>query len=109
MEIVLELGEGQSIRFPKEGGVTSVGLKENCPYCGQPDCYADCDGSAGDIDGLESEEQMYARKVVNTAIDAVESLLLSFANAGLIRLTDTRLKDAVQTTLDAIANNCGEE
>jgi hypothetical protein len=113
MEIVISLGEGKSIRFPKEGGVTSVGLKEDCPQCGQPDCYKHYNYAATPSSKTEDEQEMIQRRACNAAIDAVESLLLSLANAGLIKLAntstspvyDTRLKDAVQETLDAIANH----
>jgi hypothetical protein len=115
MEIVLELGEGKSIRFSKEGGVTSVGLKEDCPQCGQPDCYRHYNFAATPSSETEDEHEMIQRRAYNAAVDAVESLLLSLANAGLIKLVNTstspeygRLKDAVQTTLDAIANNIGD-
>jgi hypothetical protein len=116
MEVVIDLGSGKSIRFPKEGGVTSVGLKEDCPVCGQPDCYEHYGHKATPTSGSEEEWEMLQRKVVNTSIDTIESLLLSLANAGLIKLSNTstspcydaRLKEAVQTTLDAITNNVEE-
>jgi len=59
------------------------------------------------VDGLESEEQMYNRKVMNTAIDTVESLLLALSEAGAINLVkdNEKIVEAVQTTLDALVNH----
>lgn len=84
--------------------ITSAGLKQVCPYCSQETCYADCDGAAGDIDGLESEEQMEMRRLYNFAVDGLESYLLALSMAGVDVSTDA-FKEALQTTLDAIANN----
>jgi hypothetical protein len=110
MEVVLELGEGKSIRFPKEGGVTSVGLKEGCPECGQPDCYEHYNYKTSPSGPCEDVQEMIQRKVVNTAIDAVESLLLSLIKAGMLNvfINSDKIADAVQTTLDAIVNNVGD-
>ena len=106
-EIILRLDHERYISFPKEGSVYSESIKEDCPYCADPDCYANCDGSAGDVDGLESEEQMYDRKVINTAIDTVESLLLALSEAGVINLVkdNEKIVEAVQITLDALVNH----
>lgn len=107
MEVVFDLGAGKSIRLPKEGGVTSVGLKEGCPVCGQPDCYDHYGHKATPVSGCEDEQEMLQRKLVNTAIDTVESLLLSLVKAGMLNvyINSDKIADAVQTTLDAIANN----
>jgi hypothetical protein len=104
MDFVIPVNDIATIRISKEGMLTSEGLKEECPYCGQVDCYADCDGSAGDIDGLESEEQMIERRVANARADGLEALVLALVCKGYDP-TDEKFKGAVTTACDAIANN----
>lgn len=104
MDYVIPINSIARICVSKEGLLTSEGLKEECPYCGQADCYAHCDGSAGDFDGLESEEQMNERRVANARVDGMESLILALAKKGY-NITDERFRDAVITACDAIANN----
>ncbi len=104
MDFVIPINDGMNIFISKEGALTSMGLKEECPYCGCKDCYADCDGSAGDIDGLESEEQMNERRIANARVDGMESLILALVCAGYDP-TDEKFRNAVITTCDAIANN----
>jgi hypothetical protein len=95
-------------RFILEGNtIRSENLKEVCPYCRNTDCYANCDGAQGDIDGLESEEQMHAREVSNHAIDAVESLVLALHLSGQYDIEAPAFIKAVETTLDSIGNNLG--
>lgn len=104
MDSVIEINKYAYITVSEEGTLTSEGLKTDCPYCSCQDCYADCDGSAGDIDGLESLEQMNERMVSNARIDGMESLILALAKEGY-DITEERFKNAVITTCDAIANN----
>lgn len=104
MDFVIPINDDMKISISKEGLLTSRGLKEECPYCGQVDCYADCDGSAGDIDGLESEEQMIELRVSNARIEGMESLVLALVCEGFDP-TDEKFKNAVITACDAIANN----
>lgn len=104
MDFVISINNDAKICVSKEGLLTSNGLKEECPYCGQTDCYADCDGSQGDIDGLESEEQMIERRVANARIDGMESLILALALEGF-DITDERFRSAVITACGAITNN----
>lgn len=107
MEIVLDFGDRRSIRFSKEGGITSVGLKEPCPVCGQCDCYDHAGHKSHPNAGCETVEECQARQVSNAAIDGVESLLLSFTKAGIINLVrdNKAIVEAVEVTLDAIGNN----
>lgn len=104
MDFIIEINENSRIAVSKEGILTSKGLKEECPYCGQTDCYANCDGSQGDIDNLESEEEMIERRIANARVDGMESLILALALKGY-NMTHERFKEAVITACDAIANN----
>ena len=69
------------------------------------DALSDCDGSAGDVDGLESEEQMVERRVSNAAIEGVESLALSLLQAGVVEFGSPEFAVALEVALDAIGNN----
>jgi hypothetical protein len=86
-------------------GLSSEELKDPCPYCLQDDCYGNCDGSAGDVDGLESEEEMVDRQIYNATIDGIESLTLALLSNGALRYDDPKLKEALETSLAAAANN----
>jgi hypothetical protein len=102
MSAVIRINDG--VYFEYDFGVlTSHGLKEPCPYCGQDDCYADCDGSQGDIDGLESEEEMIERRVTNARVDGLEALILAMAKDH--NLLESKTKEAIITAVDAIANH----
>lgn len=102
-EIIMPVSAGRIILDGH--GVRSEDLKEACPYCGQVDCYADCDGAQGDIDGLESEEQMNERRAANSAIDGVESLVLALVEGKVCDPLSAKFKEAIATALDAIGNN----
>lgn len=113
MAIVIRVSGGH-IGY-SDGVLYSEGLKESCPYCSSETCYADCDGSQGDVDGLESEEQMVERRVSNAAIDGVESLVLAMLSSGVIgpvwsdvdgeSALDSRVVQAIEVALDAVGNN----
>lgn len=89
-----------------------AGTKEECPYCNLIDCYGDCDGSKGDIDGLETEEETASRRDYNAACDGIESLLLNLVSSGCV-LNDARddfrdresLEKALKDAIDGCANN----
>lgn len=87
-------------------GLFSEGLKDPCPYCLQDDCYGNCDGSTGQWrEGLESGEEMVDRQIYNATVDGIESLALALLSKGALRYDDTRLKEALETSLAAAANN----
>jgi hypothetical protein len=85
------------------GGSIISQLHSECPYCSRVTCYADCDGGGGDIDGLESEEDMEERRHYNAMADAVESLILAHVMAG-IDVTEPAYSEGVETAMEAIAN-----
>tara|TARA_R110000824_G_scaffold201667_2_gene385749 strand:- start:3796 stop:4161 length:366 start_codon:yes stop_codon:yes gene_type:complete len=95
--IVLELND-------EGGGTISSDLKESCPYCDCIECNADCDGSAGDIDGLEDQDDLDSRNRYNAAIDGLESLILAHAFAG-IDITTPAYLEGIETAESAIGNN----
>lgn len=69
-------------------------FKEPCPFCGDEDCRYDCDESQAEG---KSDER---RHRYNDAMDALESFLIAMAVEG-IDLDDTRIRMAIQVTLDA--------
>jgi len=107
-ELTLDIDGVKSISLviAEDGSVGSItsSLKDSCPYCQLPDCYADCDGSQGDIDELESEEDMENRRRWNETMDVIESLVLGHACAG-VDVTSKAYITGIQTTIEALTNN----
>ena len=90
-----------------EGGEISSALKESCPYCGENDCYFDCDMSQGnpeDEPELETEEQVGQRRQFNATMDGVEAMLLALACAG-VDLDTPKICEAIETVVQAAENN----
>ena len=86
------------------GEITSD-LKEPCPYCGSVDCEFSCDGSQGaqsDEDG-ETEQEAIERHKFNAGIDALESIILAHACAG-INITSLAYKEGIEVTLNALSD-----
>lgn len=85
----------------RNGGTIKSNLKENCPICGA-ECYGACESiSSGEV---EAPEDLDSRRMFNTAMDAVESVVLAHACAGL----DVQSKEYVEglkTAIEAISNN----
>jgi hypothetical protein len=106
MDFVIPLGGGNSICVSKEGAVRSYGLKEKCPYCGDENCYGECDGYHSDDEGgvfKESSVDTHEREVTNTQIDTVEWLVLALCKAGY-NITEDKFVEAVSTVIDTITN-----
>jgi hypothetical protein len=95
--------------FGKGGRIETDLERETCPFCGSSDCCFSCDGSVSHFekeeDKTESEEEVATRIKFNGALDGIESLLLSLCSADLLKSEDPKVNEALQTTLDAIANN----
>lgn len=89
------------------GNVHST-LKQSCPYCGQWNCYHNCAKSSEAWDNsseeLETEDEYDSRYRYNTAIDAVESLVLAHACAG-INVDSKEYKEGLKSAIEAMANN----
>mgnify|MGYP006865102700 CR=1 FL=1 len=86
------------------GSITSHDLKETCPSCDSVGCNLSCDGSLGADDNAESDEERVARLVLNGAIDAIESLILTHACAG-VNVEDEKYQKGIAYALDAVGNN----
>jgi hypothetical protein len=92
------------------GNLASHLSRETCPFCGEATCYHDCDESVAEfvekdsIDQSESEEEVAERREYNAFLDAVESITLAHACAG-IDIGDPRYVEGLQTALDAAGNN----
>ena len=97
---------------PEEGGSIVTGLeRETCPICNLPDCCFSCDMSKAEHEDAEepkpqSEDEVAERLKFNGGLDALESMLLAAACAGLLATSeDPRWNEIIQTTMDALGNN----
>ena len=109
--IVITLTEN-SLDKPKlyKAGTISSDLKKPCPYCEQSDCHYSCDESqAGGFNGkeLETDDEYNTRRQYNTAIDAIESIILAHAVAGL-DVEASEYLEGLNSALDKIANEFGD-
>lgn len=89
-------------------GVIESDLQENCPYCDQSGCYLHCDESqAGGFqeneEDLETEDEMYERAEYNKMMDALESLILGHACAG-VNIESPGYLEGIETAVQAIAH-----
>jgi hypothetical protein len=88
-----------------DGGSIQSNLRENCPIC-KAECYGGCESIQSIIDSKEveaSEDKIY-RFLLNTAMGAVESMILAHYCAGV----DIESKEYVQgleTAIEAIKDN----
>ena len=88
-----------------KSGTIEQGLpRETCSSCDQADCYNQCDGSQGaDDDNKESEQDAIDQTRYNAVLDAVESIILAHACAG-IKVNDPKYIEGIETTLEAAGN-----
>ena len=82
------------------GGSISSSLKDVCPYCGQSECYFDCDESQA----LETEEANEQKERYNAMVDGIESLVLAQAMSG-IDIESPQYLEALETAINAIISN----
>lgn len=104
IELVV-LGRLLSVTVEGESGRIVSGLdREACPSCGVAGCNNECDGSQGaDEHNEESEDDVRGRLSYNVFCDALESIVLAHACAGV----DVETKQYVaglETALDAASN-----
>ena len=109
MDFVIPINDSTRISISKDGLLTSQGLKEECPHCGQVDCYEHvADQSDPDTqwihEDMESPEENQERQVANARVDGMESLILALVNEGY-NPTDEKFRNAVIIACDAIANH----
>jgi len=103
MKKVYEIDKDLIIEVEDGGGQLLGTLKDTCPYCGQADCYFDCDQSTWD-DEQETRDGADNRKTFNTVMDGIEALLLALACEG-VDVGTAQFEVAIQTAIQATANN----
>jgi hypothetical protein len=103
----LNLLHGNRLRITVEDGrgeIDSTLQREVCPSCNDVDCCFECDGSQGaDADNKEDEPAVSTRLQYNGFLDAVESIALAHACAG-IDVQDARYVQGLETALQAAEN-----
>jgi len=96
-----------------KGGNIESGLpRETCPSCGSPDCCHSCDQSqmenVGDDDDNpcdgEENDDVAGRLAYNGFVDAIESIALAHACAG-IKVDDRKYIEGLNSALEAAGNN----
>ena len=80
------------------GNLIHSKLKDECPACKNPNCYAHCEEST------ETDDEWLNRHRWNTAMDALESMILAHAIAG-IDVESPAYIEGIETTCDALSNN----
>ena len=66
------------------GSIESGLPRETCPSCDEADCANMCDGAQGaDDENTESEYEAIDRQRYNAALNALESIVLAHACAGI--------------------------
>lgn len=94
-EIVVKISNGS--------GSIASNLKEKCPSCGsEAYCYQETK-----LCPTNELLQGNSRILFNMCIDAIESLILAHACAG-INISSKKYVEGLQTALDAIGNNMGD-
>lgn len=93
------------------GGARLIGgQKETCTHCDDPQCDWDCMEAlewASDRDPdmcRENTEELEDKRNFNYAMDALESLILAHAQAG-VDVTSNIYLEGYKTAVDAICNN----
>ncbi len=97
-----------SVRYG--GGSIQSCLKETCPHCQDPNCDFDCYESyewTEIKDVLTTEEkqgELKSQSNYNYACDAIESLVLNHAIAG-VNIESPAYIEGLEASIDGIANN----
>ena len=95
-------GESQPLA---DGEITSSLPRETCPSCGKAACCNDCDGSQGaDEENKETAEEAIDRQRYNAFLDAIESITLAHACAG-INISDPAYVEGLETAMQAAGSN----
>ena len=88
----------------KGGGSITSNLKETCPYCGKVDCYLHCEIEIKTDAQIETEDEMHSRYNFNKVMDAIESIILAHAVAG-IDVSSRAYVNGIDTAVFACSNN----
>jgi len=95
------------LNFGNKGAAAIVSdLKDGCPFCDQSDCYNGCDESMGD-DGLgavETEDELDNRRRWNFGMNAIESLVLAHACAGINVCGEKYIK-GIEQAIEGLSND----
>jgi hypothetical protein len=97
-----------SIRFG--GGSIQSCLKETCPHCQDPKCDFDCPEALGWASSMDVEdcqannEGLACCRHYNFACDAIESMVLNLAIAG-VNIESPAFLEGLEAAIDGIANN----
>ncbi len=83
------------------GSITSQ-LKEPCAICGDSECQQHCEQQAERQDA-ERENANKSRLLYDARVDALESMILACAVAG-IDIQSPAFLEAIETVLDKIGN-----
>jgi hypothetical protein len=85
------------------GGSITSDLKESCPICEGPNCYRDCPPEQAVME-FEDEDDMEERLDFNKRMDALESIILGHACAG-IDIESPAYIEGIETSVQSCANN----
>ena len=91
------------------GGSISSDMKETCPYCDDPNCEMDCEQfqehcSDRDMDEQqEKQAERYEFLCHRAAVDALESIILGHAIAG-IDVASPAYMEGIETAQQALTN-----
>ncbi len=92
---------GIVVEFIDGGGTITSNLREVCPICGASNCYQGCSDEFGKV---EDEDGMEERLDFNKKMDALESIILALAIAG-IDITTPAYLEGIETAVEACSNN----
>ena len=85
------------------GGSITSDLKESCPICEGRNCYRDCPTEFAK-DKIEDEDDMESRLDFNKRMDALESIILGHACAG-IDIESPAYIEGIETAVEGCANS----
>jgi len=105
-----------SIKY--RGGTVTSTLKETCPYCQDTDCDFDCPEAMNNISGKDADvvaaastmdikldkEDLESNRNYNFACEALESIVLGHAVAG-VNIETAAYLEGLEAAIDAVANN----
>ena len=97
-----------SVKF--SGGAITSSLKETCPHCQDTDCDFDCPdahewASSRDIEDCQDNlAELASQRNYNFACDAIESMVLGHAVAG-VNIETVAYLEGLEAAINAVANH----